>query len=137
MPVEISRYSFCVFIPLWSLQFLVRVFTFLSLILWFSYFGTFLSTWSLSTTMSFHVISFVQLTKIYMRSIVSNFLTSFLVVRSLYRLNSGKSPLCLVYFIKYLSFTITTYFRIKKKRTLVKVISHGMFCGLHGRYMMC
>ena len=32
---------------LWSLQFLVRVFTFLSLNLWFSYFGTFLSTWSI------------------------------------------------------------------------------------------
>ena len=31
---------------LWSLQFLVRVFTFLSLYLWFSYFGTFPSTWS-------------------------------------------------------------------------------------------
>ena len=31
---------------LWSLQFLVRVFTFLSLNLWFLYFGTFLSTWS-------------------------------------------------------------------------------------------
>ena len=30
------------------LQFLVRVFTFLSLNLWFSYFGTFLSTWSIS-----------------------------------------------------------------------------------------
>ena len=38
---------FCVPIPLWSLQFLVRVFTFLSLNLWFSYFGTFLSTWSI------------------------------------------------------------------------------------------
>ena len=33
-------------LPRWSLQFLVRVFTFLSLILWFSYFSTFLSTWS-------------------------------------------------------------------------------------------
>ena len=32
--------------PPWSLQFLVRVFTFLSLILCYSYFGTFLSTWS-------------------------------------------------------------------------------------------
>ena len=35
----------CVSVLLWSLQFLVRVFTFLSLNLWFSYFGTFLSTW--------------------------------------------------------------------------------------------
>ena len=35
-----------IYIPRWSLQFLVRVFTFLSLILWFSYFGTFLSMWS-------------------------------------------------------------------------------------------
>ena len=48
MPVKISRYSFhCFRVPVlqWSLQFLVRVFTFLSLILWYSYFGTFLSTW--------------------------------------------------------------------------------------------
>ena len=35
----------CVPVILWSLQFLVRVFTFLSLNLWFTYFGTFLSTW--------------------------------------------------------------------------------------------
>ena len=34
----------------WSLQFLVRVFTFLCLNLWFSYFGTFLSTWYVNDT---------------------------------------------------------------------------------------
>ena len=33
--------------PPWSLQFLVIVFTFLSLILSYSYFGTFLSAWSM------------------------------------------------------------------------------------------
>ena len=32
--------------PLWSLEYSVRVLTFLSLILCYSYFGTFLSTWS-------------------------------------------------------------------------------------------
>ena len=36
----------CLCVLRWSLQFLVRVFTFLSLNLWFSYFGTFLSMWS-------------------------------------------------------------------------------------------
>ena len=46
-PVEISRYSFRVPVLLWSLRFLVRVFTFLSLNLWFSYFSTFLSSWSI------------------------------------------------------------------------------------------
>ena len=42
--------SVCLCVPVlrWSLQFLVRALTFLSLNLWFSYFGTFLSTWSLS-----------------------------------------------------------------------------------------
>ena len=37
----------CFHVPVlqWSLQFLVRVFTFLSLILCYSYFGTFLSSW--------------------------------------------------------------------------------------------
>ena len=42
-------YFYTVFVCLvlqWFLQFLVRVFTFLSLILGYSYFGTFLSTWS-------------------------------------------------------------------------------------------
>ena len=38
---------FCVPVLWWSLQFLVKVFTFLSLILCYSYFGTFLSTWSI------------------------------------------------------------------------------------------
>ena len=42
-----QKISFCVSIPRGSLQFLVRVFTFLSLSLWYSYFGTFLSTWSI------------------------------------------------------------------------------------------
>ena len=49
MPVKIFRLSFCVFfVPVlqWSLQYLIRVFTFLSLILCYSYFGTFPSTWS-------------------------------------------------------------------------------------------
>ena len=46
VPVEISRYSFCVPITQWSLQYLLRVFTFLSLILCYSHFGTFLCTWS-------------------------------------------------------------------------------------------
>ena len=46
VPVKISRYSFRLPILQWSLQFLVGVFTFLSLILWYSYFSTFLSTWS-------------------------------------------------------------------------------------------
>ena len=43
------KYSvcFCVSVLQWSLQFLVRVFTFLSLILYYSYFGTFISTWSI------------------------------------------------------------------------------------------
>ena len=40
------QFPFCVPVLQWSLQFLVRVFTFLSLILWYSYFGTFLSMWS-------------------------------------------------------------------------------------------
>ena len=55
VPVEISRYSFCVPILQWSLQFLVGVFTFLSLILWYSYLGTFLSTWSLINKFDFYV----------------------------------------------------------------------------------
>ena len=49
VPVKISQYSFRVFVcvcPSVISSILVRVFTFLSLNLWFSYFGTFLSTWS-------------------------------------------------------------------------------------------
>jgi hypothetical protein len=38
--------------PPWSLQFLVRVLTFLSLILCYSYFGTFFSTWSFTVYFS-------------------------------------------------------------------------------------
>ena len=46
--ISIQFLCVCVCLSLlWSLQFLVRVFTFLSLNLWFSYFGTFLSTWSI------------------------------------------------------------------------------------------
>ena len=44
--IKIFQLSFRVSVLLWSLQFLVRVFTFLSLILYYSYFGTFLSTCS-------------------------------------------------------------------------------------------
>ena len=41
--------SVCFRVPIlqWSLEFLVRVFTFFSLILWYSFFGTFLSMWSI------------------------------------------------------------------------------------------
>ena len=53
--VFLNRKSFHVPIVLWSLQFLVRVFTFLSLNLWFSYFGTFLSTWSISEFMYVYI----------------------------------------------------------------------------------
>ena len=52
---------FCMPILRWSLQFLVRVFTFLSLILWYSYFGTFLSTWSVSLVIvCFIVVNYFQ-----------------------------------------------------------------------------
>ena len=49
VPVEISRYSFRVFVcacPFVISSIPGKSFTFLSLNLWFSYFGTFLSTWS-------------------------------------------------------------------------------------------
>ena len=44
----LAQVSMCLHVPvlLWILQFLVRVFTFLSLILCYSYFSTLLSTWS-------------------------------------------------------------------------------------------
>ena len=49
MAVSIKIFRVCFRVPVlqWSLQFLIRVFTLLSLILWYSYFGTFLSTWSI------------------------------------------------------------------------------------------
>ena len=51
----LNTVSMCLCVPvlLWSLQFLVRVFTFPSLNLWFSYFGAFLSSWSKYTISSF------------------------------------------------------------------------------------
>ena len=59
VPVEKSRYRFCVFVCacpfVICFQFLIRVFTFLSLNLWFSYFGTFLSTWSVWRSLHFSV----------------------------------------------------------------------------------
>ena len=58
VPVEISWYSFRVPVLQWSLQFQVRVFTFLSLILQYSYFGNFLFTLSEENTLThFHSIN--------------------------------------------------------------------------------
>ena len=56
--VTIKIFQFSSHVPIlrWSLQFLVRVFSFLSLILCYSYFGTFLSTWSF--LIEFILISF-------------------------------------------------------------------------------
>ena len=50
----------CVPVLLWSLQFLERVFTFLSLNLWFSYFGILFSTWLELEWLGMHVYAWLK-----------------------------------------------------------------------------